>query len=321
MNRLLTIALTLAILSQTLVSVTAQEATPGDVVDEASATGSHDVLVAALNHVNLTDTLRGDGPFTVFAPTDQAFADAEIDLDDYDTDAENETLSNILLYHVIVGSAVESANVTDGMTAEAGNGDTLTFSVTDGVVMVSDGTVTTADVGASNGIIHVIDKVIFPPADEPSDETVGEESTNQEPVDPCDVTIGVDDSGYAYDRESVSIDVGDTVCWKWTDASMPHNVAEIEDIGSNDAVQGGVYSGAAAATVDFAYTFTENTTFYYACEPHVTMGMKGEIIVGTGIDASKASYEDSDSESTPGFAAVASIAALIGAAAFLSKRE
>ncbi|MEC7228496.1 MAG: plastocyanin/azurin family copper-binding protein, partial [Candidatus Thermoplasmatota archaeon] len=216
---------------------------------------------------------------------------------------------------------VESANVTDGMTAEAGNGDTLTFSVTDGVVMVSDGTVTTADVGASNGIIHVIDKVIFPPADEPSDETVGEESTNQEPVDPCDVTIGVDDSGYAYDRESVSIDVGDTVCWKWTDASMPHNVAEIEDIGSNDAVQGGVYSGAAAATVDFAYTFTENTTFYYACEPHVTMGMKGEIIVGTGIDASKSSYEDSDSESTPGFAAVASIAALIGAAAFLSKRE
>ncbi len=320
MNRLLTIALTLAILSQTLVSVTAQEATPGDVVDEASATGSHDILVAALNHVNLTDTLRGDGPFTVFAPTDQAFADAEIDLDDYDTDAENETLSNILLYHVIVGSAVESANVTDGMTAEAGNGDTLTFSVTDGVVMVSDGTVTTADVGASNGIIHVIDKVIFPPADEPSDETVGEESTNQEPVDPCDVTIGVDDSGYAYDRESVSIDVGDTVCWKWTDASMPHNVAEIEE-GSNDVVQDGVYSGAAAATVDFAYTFTENTTFYYACEPHVTMGMKGEIIVGTGIDASKASYEDSDSESTPGFAAVASIAALIGAAAFLSKRE
>ena len=52
------------------------EATPGDVVDEASATGSHDTLVAALNHVNLTDTLRGDGPFTVFAPTDQAFADA-----------------------------------------------------------------------------------------------------------------------------------------------------------------------------------------------------------------------------------------------------
>ena len=124
-------------------------------------------MVAALNHVNLTDTLRGDGPFTVFAPTDQAFADAEINLDDYDTDAENQTLSNILLYHVIVGSAVESGDVTDGMTAEAGNGDTLTFSVTDGVVMVGDATVTTADVAASNGIIHVIDKVIFPPVMSP----------------------------------------------------------------------------------------------------------------------------------------------------------
>ena len=75
-----------------------------------------------------------------------------------------------MLYHVIVGSAVESGDVTDGMTAEAGNGDTLTFSVTDGVVMVGDATVTTADVAASNGIIHVIDKVIFPPADEPSGE-------------------------------------------------------------------------------------------------------------------------------------------------------
>ena len=72
MNKILTIILTLAILSQTVVSVTAQEATPGDVVDEASATGSHDTLVSALNHVNLEDTLRGDGPFTVFAPTDQA---------------------------------------------------------------------------------------------------------------------------------------------------------------------------------------------------------------------------------------------------------
>ena len=113
--------------------------------------------------------------------------------------------------------------------------------------MVGEATVTSADVAASNGIIHVIDKVIFPPADEPSvDET---------PADDCDVTIGIDDSGLAYDRESVSIDVGDTVCWKWTDASMPHNVAEIESIGSNDAVQGGVYSGAAAATVDFSYTF------------------------------------------------------------------
>ena len=119
---------------------------------------------------------------------------------------------------------------------------------------------------------------------------------------------------------TVNIDVGETVCWKWTDSDMPHNVAEIAEIGSNQRLAGGVYSGAAAATVDFSYTFTENTTFYYACEPHITMGMKGEIIVGTGIDASKASEDDNESESTPGFAAIAAIVAFAGAAAFLSRR-
>lgn len=320
MNRPLTIILTLIILTQTFAVASAQNP-PGDIVDEASATGSHDSLVSALNHVALTDTLRGDGPFTVFAPTDQAFADAGINLDDYDTDEENETLSDILLYHVIIGAAVEAADVTDGMTAEAGNGDTLTFTVVEGTVSIGDSTVTTADVNASNGIIHVVDKVIIPPADEPTDEPVDEVPVDETPVDPCDVTIGIDDSGYAYDQESVTIDVGETVCWKWTEADMPHNVAEIESIGDSTRVEGGVYSGAAAATVDFSYTFSDNTTFYYACEPHIAMGMVGEIIVGTGIDASDTTSDDKESEATPGFAAVVSIAALFGAAALLSKRD
>ena len=258
MNKLLTIALTLIFLTQTLSVASAQDDTPGDIVDEASATGSHESLVAAINHVGLTDTLKGDGPFTVFAPTDQAFTDAGIDLNDYDTDEENETLRDILLYHVIIGAAVDSANVTDGMTAEAGNGDTLTFAVAEGTVTIGESTVTTADVGASNGIIHVLDKVLTPPADEPVDDVPADE----EPADPCDATIGIDDSGYAYDQESVRVDVGSTVCWKWTEADMPHNVAEIESIGDSKRVEGGVYSGAAAATVDFSYTFTENTTFY-----------------------------------------------------------
>ena len=146
--------------------------------------------------MGLTDTLKGDGPFTVFAPTDQAFTDAGIDLNDYDTDEENETLRDILLYHVIIGAAVDSANVTDGMTAEAGNGDTLTFAVTEGTVTIGESTVTTADVGASNGIIHVLDKVLTLPAEEPVDDV----PVDEEPADPCDVTIGIDDSGYAYDR-------------------------------------------------------------------------------------------------------------------------
>jgi len=312
MNRLFTIAIAALFLAQTLAVVQAQDDNDQTIVDVASGTESHDTLVAALNHVNLVDTLNSEGPFTVFAPTDQAFADAGVNLEDYDTDAENETLKDILLYHVISGAAVDAANVTDGMTAEAANGDLLTFSVDNDTVMIGDATVTAPDVEASNGIIHVIDKVLLPPADEPVVE---------EPVDNCDVTIGISESGYAYDMVSVTINVGETVCWKWTDSAMPHNVAELADISDNERLAGGVYSGPAAGTVDFSYTFTEDTTFYYACEPHVTMGMKGEIIVGTGVDASKVSNDDKESESTPGFAAMATIVALAGAAAFLSRRN
>ena len=312
MNRLFTIAIAALFLAQTLAVVQAQDDNDQTIVGVASGTESHDTLVAALNHVNLVDTLNSEGPFTVFAPTDQAFADAGVNLEDYDTDAENETLRDILLYHVISGAAVDAANVTDGMTAEAANGDLLTFSVDNDTVMIGDATVTAPDVEASNGIIHVIDKVLLPPADEPVVE---------EPVDNCDVTIGISESGYAYDMVSVTINVGETVCWKWTDSAMPHNVAELADISDNERLAGGVYSGPAAGTVDFSYTFTEDTTFYYACEPHVTMGMKGEIIVGTGVDASKVSDDDKESESTPGFAAMATIVALAGAAAFLSRRN
>tara|TARA_B100000925_G_scaffold127639_1_gene95379 strand:- start:40 stop:981 length:942 start_codon:yes stop_codon:yes gene_type:complete len=312
MNRLFTIAIAALFLAQTLAVVQAQDDNDQTIVDVASGTESHDTLVAALNHVNLVDTLNSEGPFTVFAPTDQAFADAGVNLEDYDTDAENETLKDILLYHVISGAAVDAANVTDGMTAEAASGDLLTFSVDNDTVMIGDATVTAPDVEASNGIIHVIDKVLLPPADEPVVE---------EPVDNCDVTIGISESGYAYDMVSVTINVGETVCWKWTDSAMPHNVAELADISDNERLAGGVYSGPAAGTVDFSYTFTEDTTFYYACEPHVTMGMKGEIIVGTGVDASKVSNDDKESESTPGFAAIATIVALAGAAGFLSRRN
>ena len=312
MNRLFTIAIAALFLAQTLAVVQAQDDNDQTIVGVASGTESHDTLVAALNHVNLVDTLNSEGPFTVFAPTDQAFADAGVNLEDYDTDAENETLRDILLYHVISGAAVDAANVTDGMTAEAANGDLLTFSVDNDTVMIGDATVTAPDVEASNGIIHVIDKVLLPPADEP---------VLEEPVDNCDVTIGISESGYAYDMVSVTINVGETVCWKWTDSDMPHNVAELADISDNERLAGGVYSGPAAGTVDFSYTFTEDTTFYYACEPHVTMGMKGEIIVGTGVDASKVSDDDKESESTPGFAAIATLGALAGAAAFLSRRN
>ena len=135
-----------------------------DIPTNAQNTGVHDSLVAALSHAGLVSALQADGPFTVFAPTDDAFAAAGIDLSTFDTEEENATLSDILLYHVVSGEVTASA-VTDGMNAEALNGDDLSFTVTDGVVMVNDATVTSADVMASNGVIHVVDKVLMPPAD------------------------------------------------------------------------------------------------------------------------------------------------------------
>ena len=135
-----------------------------DIPTNAQNTGAHDSLVAALSHAGLVSALQADGPFTVFAPTDDAFAAAGIDLSTFDTDEENATLSNILLYHVVSG-AVASSDVTDGLSVEALNGDDLSFTVSDGSVMVNDATVTSADVMASNGIIHVIDKVLMPPAE------------------------------------------------------------------------------------------------------------------------------------------------------------
>ena len=120
--------------------------------------------------LGLTATLQGDGPFTVFAPTDAAFEAAGIDLSTFDNDEANATLADILLYHVLDG-AVDAANVSDGLVATMANGDNATFTV-DGHGLINDATVTTADVAASNGIIHVIDKVLLPPVEEPALEDI-----------------------------------------------------------------------------------------------------------------------------------------------------
>ena len=137
--------------------------TPRDIPRTAQCTGSHNSLVAAVVQAELLTTLQGAGPFTVFAPTDQAFTDAGIDLAELNTPDGKQTLSDILLYHV-VASSVPSSALTNGMTAEAVNGDELTFDLSNGV-MVNDANVVTPDVATSNGIIHVIDKVLMPPAD------------------------------------------------------------------------------------------------------------------------------------------------------------
>ena len=159
------LVLTLLIASTLPLSVNADQSQ--DIPTNAAGTGIHNSLVAALSHANLVGTLGGPGPFTVFAPTDQAFTDAGIDLNDFDTPEENATLTQILLHHVVAGS-VPAADVKDGMMATTVNGDKIKFTVSNGAVSIGAAQVTMPDVLASNGIIHVIDKVLTPPADIPA---------------------------------------------------------------------------------------------------------------------------------------------------------
>ena len=133
-----------------------------DIVDTAVAAGSFDTLVAAVQAAGLVDALKGDGPFTVFAPTDDAFAalpEGTLEGLLEDTDA----LSNILLYHVVPGK-VMAADVSDGLVAKTLQGSEVTFTIADGSVKINDANIVTTDIETSNGVIHVIDAVILPPA-------------------------------------------------------------------------------------------------------------------------------------------------------------
>ena len=286
-----------------------------DIPTTAAATTIHTSLVAALTKANLADALKAEGPYTVFAPTDQAFTDAGINLDDFDTDEEITALAGILTYHVVSGK-VMSTDLTDGMTATTLNGANLSISISeDGVVSINDAAVIIADVPVSNGVIHVIDKVLIPPA-----ENVEEETTEVEPT--CDYVVGLDSSGYAYSPAELTITVGETVCWQWTDATDSHNVAEIANEGDQERKEGGVYSGAIATTVDFRYTFEEDMTLYYICEPHVSMDMVGKIVVGNGGPESEVVEEsatDDEESSTPSLGILVSVIAMLAVALFIRR--
>ena len=107
-----------------------------DIPTNAQATGVHTTLVDAVIQAGLLETLQGDVPFTVFAPTDAAFEAAGVDLSTFTTDEDNQSLADILTYHV-VASSVLAADVTDGMTAATVNGADLSFAVADGVVTIN----------------------------------------------------------------------------------------------------------------------------------------------------------------------------------------
>ncbi len=132
-----------------------------DIVDTASEAGSFSTLLAAAEAAGLVETLKGDGPFTVFAPTDDAFAALpEGTVDSLLLPENKDQLTSILTYHVVPGK-VMSTDLSDGMTAATVQGEEITVSLGDNV-MINDATVVTPDVEASNGVIHVIDSVIMP---------------------------------------------------------------------------------------------------------------------------------------------------------------
>ena len=133
-----------------------------DIVDTAVAAGQFNTLAKALQAADLVDTLKGKGPFTVFAPTDDAFAKLPAGtLDDLLKPENKEKLKAILLYHVVPGK-VTAAKVSKMTSAKTVNGQEVKISATGGKVMVNDATVVKADVMASNGVIHVIDSVLLP---------------------------------------------------------------------------------------------------------------------------------------------------------------
>ncbi len=144
-----------------------------NVVDAAVANSNFSILVAALTDERLADadfvsTLSGDGPFTVFAPTNTAFEALLADNDDWSSlaDIPAATLEAVLKYHVIVGDNITASEITDGATPTTFEGSTITINTTDGVVITDKGgrtsTVRIPNVQTSNGVIHAIDKVILP---------------------------------------------------------------------------------------------------------------------------------------------------------------
>ncbi len=147
--------------SEESMDIATEETTVGTIVDVAVSAGNFTTLVAAVTAADLVETLSGEGPFTVFAPTDEAFAALPAGVLDALLLPENKALlAQILTYHVVSGM-VMAADVTDGDVATV-EGSTIKLSTMGGVT-VNGATVVTADVAASNGVIHAIDAVILPP--------------------------------------------------------------------------------------------------------------------------------------------------------------
>lgn len=154
-----TLALAAALTTSSAVTLRAQSK---DIVETAVAAGSFKTLAKALGAADLVGTLKGAGPFTVFAPTDEAFAQLPAGTLESLLKPENkQKLQRILTYHVVAGK-VTASDVVKLEKAKAVSGDSITVSTHQGGVRVDGARVTATDIAASNGVIHVIDAVILP---------------------------------------------------------------------------------------------------------------------------------------------------------------
>lgn len=164
MNTLRLSALTIVMFAVSLISINAQEystkSASKDIVTTAVDAGIFKTLAAALTEAGLIETLQGKGPFTVFAPTDEAFAKLPKGTVE-ELLKDKEALKKVLLYHVVSGNVMASdvVKLSEATTVE---GSKVKIKVVDGNVMLNDAKVTTADVKASNGVIHIIDTVLSP---------------------------------------------------------------------------------------------------------------------------------------------------------------
>lgn len=135
---------------------------PKDIVDVAMGSADHTTLVAAVKAAGLVETLKGAGPFTVFAPTNAAFNALPAGTVEGLLKPESKAdLTGILTYHVVAG-AVKAADLKDGQKVKTLQGGELTVSIKEGKVMINGANVTAADLAGSNGVVHVIDAVLMP---------------------------------------------------------------------------------------------------------------------------------------------------------------
>ncbi len=151
-----------ALLALPLLASASHHEAKTDIVDTAVAAGQFKTLAAALQAAGLVETLKGKGPFTVFAPTDEAFAKLPPGTVESLLKPENkQKLSDILTYHVVSGN-IKAAKVVTLKSAKTVNGQSVMISADKGTVKVDGATVTKTDIAASNGTIHVIDSVLMP---------------------------------------------------------------------------------------------------------------------------------------------------------------